>query len=109
MRRALRWAAYVHGQRCDDQIADVLQRFAPPLRPWTRCLVCNGLLERVDVKDVADQLQPGTLRTYCDYVRCNRCGQPFWRGAHARSLQVAVAAAMEIATAAQTPDTPTQP
>lgn len=109
MRRALRWAAYVHGQHCDDQIADVLERFAPPLRPWTRCVACNGLLEEVDVADIADQLQPGTLRTYSDFVRCTSCGQPFWRGAHARRLHAAVAAGTDIATAAQTPDPPTQP
>ncbi|HEX2809318.1 MAG TPA: Mut7-C RNAse domain-containing protein, partial [Kineosporiaceae bacterium] len=106
LRRALRWAAYVRGQRCEDQLADVLQRFAPSLRPWTRCVVCNGLLEAVDVEEVADQLQPGTLRTYSEYVRCTLCGRPFWRGAHARRLQAVVAAALDVARAAQPPAAP---
>jgi uncharacterized protein with PIN domain len=106
MRRALSWAAYVYGQRCDDQLTDVLHRFAPRLQPWTRCVVCNGPLEAVDVADIADQVQPGTLRTYSDYVRCTSCRRPFWRGAHARHLQATVERAMKIAMAVHTPNTP---
>jgi len=107
-RRALRWAAYVRGERCDDQLADVLERFAAALRPWTRCVRCNGMLEEVDVKDIADQLQPGTLRTYSDYSRCTLCGRPFWRGAHARRLQAVVAAALDVVGAAQASHPPMQ-
>ena len=37
-RRALWLGAYVRGDRPDDQLADVLDRFRPPLAPWTACL-----------------------------------------------------------------------
>lgn len=93
-RRALRWGAYVRGQRCDDQLRDVLERYAPPLRPWTRCVACNGLLQVVGVDEVAELLQPGTLRTYRHYVRCIGCGRPYWQGAHAPRLQALVSAAL---------------
>src|SRR5690348_18493891 len=43
-RRALWLGAYVRGARPDDQFQDVLDRFKPPLAPWTRCPTCNGLL-----------------------------------------------------------------
>ena len=36
-RRALWLGAYVRGARPDDQFRDVLDRFRPPLAPWTRC------------------------------------------------------------------------
>ncbi|HVT78942.1 MAG TPA: Mut7-C RNAse domain-containing protein, partial [Acidimicrobiales bacterium] len=41
LRRAARAGAYVRGNRPDEQLTDVLDRFAPTLSPWTRCLACN--------------------------------------------------------------------
>ena len=46
-RRALWLGAYVRGARPDDQFRDVLDRFKPPLAPWTRCPACNGPLSPV--------------------------------------------------------------
>ena len=92
-RRALPAGAYVRGQHPDEQLADVLDRFAPPLAPWTRCPRCNGLLEPVAVEQVAHLLEPGTLRSYTEFSRCTSCGRVYWRGAHAARLAVAVQAA----------------
>ena len=48
LRRWALWAgAHVRGTRSADQLADVLDRFAPPLAPFTRCTGCNGELEQV--------------------------------------------------------------
>jgi uncharacterized protein len=90
-RRALWAGAYVRGSRPDDQLADVLDRFAPPLRPWTRCTACNGEVEEVSRDDVADAVQPGTLRTQERFARCRSCRRVYWRGAHGRRLDRLVA------------------
>jgi uncharacterized protein with PIN domain len=92
-RKALRRGGYVRGARPDQQLADVLERFAPELAPWTRCTACNGLLRPVPKSDVEPDLQPGTRRTYQEFARCPDCGQVYWRGAHNRRLQRIVAAA----------------
>ncbi len=92
-RRALRAGAYVRGSSAADQLADVLDRFDPPLAPWTRCLTCNGSLVKVDKQDVSHLLEPGTLRAYTEFSRCAACGQVYWRGAHADRLQELVAQA----------------
>ena len=63
-----------------DQLADVLDRFAPPLAPFTRCAACNGELEQVSKQDVADELQPGTRRCYDEYARCWACRRVYWHG-----------------------------
>lgn len=95
-RRALWLGAYVRGDRADGQLTDVLERFAPPLAPWTRCTACNGLLRPVAKADVAHLLQPGTRRTYDTFARCRRCGRIYWRGAHGGRLEEAVAAARAV-------------
>lgn len=89
-RRALRAGAFVRGARPADQLADVLDRFAPPLRPWSRCPCCNGLIETVAKDDVTHLLQPGTRRTYHRFARCRECGKVYWQGAHGQRLQAIV-------------------
>jgi uncharacterized protein with PIN domain len=86
MRRALPHGALVRGSGADEQLADVLDRFAPALAPLTRCTVCNGVLAAVPKEEVADRLQPGTRRTVEEFSRCTRCGRVYWRGAHARRI-----------------------
>jgi uncharacterized protein len=85
-RRALWAGAFVRGSHPDDQLADVLDRFAPALRPWTRCTVCNGGVEPVARDEVAAVLQPGTLRVQDRFGRCRSCGRVYWHGAHAARL-----------------------
>jgi len=86
-RRKLRLGAYVRGARPDDQFADVLDRFAPPLAPWTRCPACNGHLSPAAKGSVDPLLHPGTRRTYQAFSRCQSCGQVYWRGAHSKRLE----------------------
>ncbi len=90
-RRALWAGAYVRGSRPDDQLVDVLDRFAPALAPWTRCTACNGEVAEVARDDVADRLEPGTLRHQDRFARCRDCGRVYWQGAHAPRLAGIVA------------------
>lgn len=90
-RRAVVHGAYVRGHDPDDQLRDVLDRFRPSLSPWSRCPTCNDPLVPVDKDEVADQLKPGTRRSYEEFVRCNGCGQVYWRGAHHGRLPPTVA------------------
>ncbi len=92
-RRSLRHGGYVRGAKPDDQLADVLDRFAPPLAPWTICSACNGRLFMVPKTDVEHDLQPGTRRTYDVFARCANCSRVYWRGAHSRRLERIVATA----------------
>jgi uncharacterized protein with PIN domain len=95
-RRKLWMGAYVRGADPDDQLDDVLDRFAPPLAPWTRCAACNGTLVPVRKADVAPSLRPGTRRTYQDFARCTACGRVYWRGAHSARLAAIVDRAARI-------------
>ncbi|RKS71981.1 hypothetical protein BZB76_4792 [Actinomadura pelletieri DSM 43383] len=86
-RRALWFGAYVRGSRPDDQLRDVLDRFAPVLTPWTRCTACNGELAPVDKEEIERDLEAGTRRSYDVYGRCADCGRIYWRGAHSDHLE----------------------
>jgi uncharacterized protein with PIN domain len=88
LRRRELWAgAYVYSDRPDEQLRDVLGRFTPELRPWTRCTACNGLLKEARKEDVADLLEGGTRGTYDVFAQCGACERVYWRGAHHDRLE----------------------
>ena len=92
-RRALEHAAFVRGSAADEQLADVLDRFAPALAPFARCIACNGLVRRVPKDSVLSQLEPGTAHAYDEFARCVDCARIYWRGAHAQQLDDVVRSA----------------
>lgn len=89
------WAgAYVYSDRPDEQLRDVLERFAPVLAPWTRCTACNGPLTDADKDSVGPHLEHGTRRSYDVFAQCVECGRVYWRGAHHARLEAIVAEAV---------------
>ncbi len=72
----------------DRQTVEVVEHLdlAGKARPFTRCLRCAGVLDRVDKADVIEELEPGTRASYQDFRRCRECGHVYWRGAHHHSL-----------------------
>ncbi|MEU8248444.1 Mut7-C RNAse domain-containing protein [Nonomuraea sp. NPDC048916] len=94
-RRALWLGAYVRGSRPQDQLRDLLERFSPPLRPWTRCTACNGLLIPAAKHEVEPLLEAGTRRNFDVYGQCRACGQVYWHGAHSGHLEEIVQAARQ--------------
>jgi uncharacterized protein with PIN domain len=98
-RSALPEGALVRGDRTEEQLEDVLDRFAPPLAPWSRCVRCNATLTPAATDDVAGDLEPGTRRTYREFSRCTGCGRVYWRGAHAGPLEAIVRRAEAVVAA----------
>jgi len=98
--------AVTHGHfiRSDDprqQVLDVVSRFqlAGRLRPYTRCLACNGVLEPVAKEAIAHRLPPLTRQYIDEFRTCPECGKDYWRGAHAQALDRIVAAVTAAAAA----------
>ncbi|MEU3978712.1 Mut7-C RNAse domain-containing protein [Streptomyces sp. NPDC026672] len=95
LRRRELWAGgYVYSTSPDDQLRDVLDRFAPALRPWTRCTACNGVLREATKEEVADRLEGGTRRSYDVFAQCSACGRAYWKGAHHEQLEAIVERAL---------------
>ncbi|MEU0135579.1 Mut7-C RNAse domain-containing protein [Streptomyces sp. NPDC006296] len=97
LRRREIWAgAYVYSDRPDEQLRDVLGRFAPALAPWTRCTACNGELAQADKDSVSTRLEQGTRASYDVFAQCTACGRVYWRGAHHARLEAVVEEAVRM-------------
>ena len=68
----------------EKQLLDVVQRYQlrTYIRPWRRCLRCNGILEYVKKEAVIDRLEPKTKKYYHQFQICQDCQQIYWKGSH---------------------------
>jgi uncharacterized protein with PIN domain len=91
-RRAVTHGLFVRHDDPDDQLVDVVQRLhlGTRLRPFSRCMACNGTIEEVAKASVAGQLPAGSRRTTERLRRCSRCGRVYWEGAHLPRLHALV-------------------
>lgn len=66
------------------QTREILKRLdlSGRLRPFQRCIRCNGLLEQASKAEVLDQLPPRTRRDYSEFSRCAACHHVYWKGSH---------------------------
>jgi uncharacterized protein with PIN domain len=76
----------------NEQLVEVMRRFdlADLVTPFTRCVQCNGFLERVDKADVLEQLEPLTKVYYNDFRRCTVCSKIYWPGSHFEKLEARI-------------------
>lgn len=85
----------------EEQTVEVIRRFdlASAIQPYTRCLCCNGLLERVEKDAVSAGLEPLTKIYYAEFRRCAGCARVYWPGSHFARLEeriVRICAALTI-------------
>ena len=71
------------------QLAEVVRRFdlAGTIRPFTRCMRCNGVLDRVEKAAIEDRLLPKTRRYYDEFAVCRECGRIYWEGSHHQDMR----------------------
>ncbi len=73
----------------DVQVREVLRRFDlySQIRPFKRCLRCNGPVEETPKADVFHLLEPKTKLYYDRFYQCRHCEQVFWKGTHFDKLK----------------------
>lgn len=88
MRNVVRSGYLPRSDQPAEQLEEVLKRFAlfDDVKPYTRCINCNGILESVSKEKIIDQLQPLTKKYFNDFSQCPDCGQIYWKGSHRNRL-----------------------
>jgi uncharacterized protein len=93
-RGLLKHRAVTHGylvRQTDSrrQMAEILARFdlTRSVRPFTRCMACNGSLVQVSKEEVQSALPPRVAASLEEFRRCSQCGRTYWQGSHYRRMQ----------------------
>jgi uncharacterized protein with PIN domain len=71
------------------QLHEIVGRFdlGKKLDPFSRCMECNGQLEKTDREAVKNKVRPKTLLYIEEYYRCQSCGKVYWKGSHHRRME----------------------
>lgn len=54
---------------------------------FTRCLVCNQLLEPVPKERIKDKIYPYVYQTQNEFVFCQKCQKIYWSGSHVKRMR----------------------
>lgn len=71
-----------------QQLEEVVRAMdlAKNIRPYSRCIECNGELQAVSRSRVARLVPLQVFLVYRDFRQCTKCKQVFWKGSHTRRL-----------------------
>lgn len=75
---------FVRNQQPKMQLAEVLNHFDlyQAINPLSRCIKCNGKLERIEKEKIIQQLEPLTRKYFDTFFRCLDCQSIYWEGSH---------------------------
>jgi uncharacterized protein with PIN domain len=71
-----------------QQVIEVLGRLDlhGQIRPFTRCMVCNGRVTEVAKQSIEERLLPKTRLYYTEFYICPDCDKVYWKGSHYQKL-----------------------
>lgn len=83
-RKLITHGYFVRNTDPQKQLVAVLARFdlRRQVKPFSRCTRCNGELGITEKNLILDQLEPKTKKYYEHFLRCDNCGQIYWKGSH---------------------------
>ena len=75
----------IHSTVSEEQAAEVIARLdlARSVKPFNRCMECNGLIIELDPADIPDDAPAGVKKWCSEYFRCTGCNRLYWKGSHA--------------------------
>ena len=92
MRKQLTRGYFVRSRKPEQQVIEIIQRYdlGQRLRPFTRCMKCNGCLFAVNKGDIDDLLAPATRECFDSFRQCDSCSRIYWQGSHYMKMKSVV-------------------
>lgn len=89
MRKKVTLGYFVRARKPLQQLQEVLSRFAlmDQIKPFTRCMHCNGNTHEVRKSEIEEQLLAETKKYYNTFFQCEDCKKVYWQGNHYSKMQ----------------------
>lgn len=86
---AVTHAYWIRNTQPIQQLQEVIRYFQlqNSMLPFTRCPCCNGILEKVDKTEIAENIPEKTARFYDSFMLCGNCGKIYWQGSHFNKIR----------------------
>jgi hypothetical protein len=98
--RKITFGRLVREQDPYRQFLEVITLFglSQKIKPFSRCLLCNILLEPVDKESIVDRLKPLTRQYFKDFHICPACSRIYWPGSHRDKMVAFLGSLVDIDT-----------
>lgn len=75
---------YLRATEPRRQLGEIVERLDlyRSIRPFRRCVRCNGLVRAVPRRTLEGRVEPAVLRAFTRFRQCTDCGQIYWPGSH---------------------------
>ena len=89
MRKQISYGYFVRSRQPHEQLMEILSRYGlyKDIKPFTRCMHCNGNTRAVSKQDIATRLLPKTKKYYDEFYQCDSCKKVYWQGSHYLRMQ----------------------
>jgi uncharacterized protein with PIN domain len=80
---------YIYPGTTEEQIKRIVDflDIKSKVKPFSRCLHCNNLLQTIAKEKIAERIPPKT-KAHCDeYTHCTYCDKIYWKGTHFMSMK----------------------
>jgi hypothetical protein len=83
-RKAVTHGYWMESTKPRRQIQEVVRRFdlLSQIRPFHRCMVCNGIISKIDKTAGMHHLPAAAALYYKEFNGCLTCGRIYWKGSH---------------------------
>ena len=87
--KAVTHGYWVRSRSSEEQLKEVVRRFdlRNQIKPFSRCLVCNGVVARINKRNVVDRLPPKTKANFDEFYHCPVCDKVYWKGSHYERME----------------------
>jgi uncharacterized protein with PIN domain len=85
----VQYGSWVRSQDPAQQVVEVLEHYhlRSRIRPFHRCTVCNGRIDRIDLGTARREVKPEIFEYYHEFYRCRSCRRIYWKGTHFRRME----------------------
>lgn len=83
---------WVRNTNPKSQVKEIITRFdlISKALPFSRCLECNGELEKIAKENIVGLLPQKTNQFFHDFAHCTACKKVYWEGSHYKKMKIFV-------------------
>jgi len=77
--------ALVKSEKLKEQLVQILKELKLNINSdmmFTRCIICNVILEEVDKEKIKDKVPEYVFKTQVNFIACPKCKRIYWSGTH---------------------------
>ena len=84
----VKYGYWIRSDKPIEQVKEVINHFdlLNEIKPYTRCMECNGAVTDVKKDEIENLLEPNTKLYYNDFCRCAGCKRIYWQGSHCEKM-----------------------